>query len=121
MYHEEESYKFLRNVSIFLPLDRVQCPVSLEFKNYKTFEKIECLTSNRILPDISQVSRKGNFYFWYRLVFVNLRKNLFTLHASAAPQAYRAENDLLSRTQATPAAMRAKLCIETKLLFTEYT
>jgi len=116
MYHEEGSNKLLRNVVIYLPIDKVQCPVSLGFQNYKIFEKIECLTSNRILPDISQVSRKGKFYFWYRSVPVNLRQNLSTLHASAAPQAYRAENELLSRTQATPAAMRAKLCIETQII-----
>jgi len=39
MYHEEGSNKLLRNVDICLPLDMVQCPVSLGFQNYKIFKK----------------------------------------------------------------------------------
>jgi hypothetical protein len=94
----------------------VQCPVSLGLQNYKLFGKTERLTSNRISPDISQFSRRGKFYFSYRSIFVNLRQNLSTLHASAAPQAYGAENELLSGTQTTTAAMRAKLCTETQII-----
>jgi hypothetical protein len=116
MYHEDGSNKLLRIVGIYLPLDKVQCPVSLGFQNYKIFGKIECLTLIRIHPDISQVPSNGNFYFWYRSLSVKFRQNLSTLHASAAPQAYHAENELLSRTQATPAAMRAKLFIEKQII-----
>ena len=68
MHLEGSSNTALWNVDIYLPLYKVQCPISHGFQNYKTFEKREHrMTSNRIPPDISQVSRNGNFFLIFSI------------------------------------------------------